>query len=301
MHGIFSKDIVSQGYMSYFTAEQIKTVAVCGAGTMGAGIAALFAREGYITVLYDLSDEALGNAEGVIRSLFAQWVARGVLTPDQQGVLLSYIGYTTDVESLEVDLVVEAIVEKAESKIELFRQLALINSTHTIFASNTSSIPITRLGAAVPHPERVVGMHFFNPAPVMKLVEVIMGAATHEEVGRTICALAVRLGKTPVLVKDSPGFIVNRVARHYYTESLKLLEEKVAPAETIDELLEATGFRMGPFKLMDLIGIDTNYYVTCSLFESFHQEPRFRPSRLQQQKIEAGHLGKKSKQGFYKY
>jgi 3-hydroxybutyryl-CoA dehydrogenase len=181
------------------------------------------------------------------------------------------------------------------------KKLATVNSGKTIFATNTSSIPVTRIAAKIPHPERVVGMHFFNPAYIMKLVEVISGTATDESVVKTIFDLSLQLGKTPVFAKDAPGFIVNRVARHYYAESLKILEEQVAPLETIDELLEGTGFKMGPFKLMDLIGVDTNFNVTSSMFESFHYDSKFRPSRIQQQKVDAGHHGKKSGQGFYKH
>jgi 3-hydroxybutyryl-CoA dehydrogenase len=168
-------------------------------------------------------------------------------------------------------------------------------------ATNTSSIPVTRIAAALPHPERVVGMHFFNPAHIMKLVEVISGAATHPNVAQVVYDLSLQLGKTPVMAQDAPGFIVNRVARHYYVESLKVLEENVASFETIDELMEATGFKMGPFRLMDLIGVDTNFNVTSSMFESFHKDSKFRPSRIQQQKVDAGHWGKKTGKGFYEY
>jgi 3-hydroxybutyryl-CoA dehydrogenase len=287
--------------MGNYSAENIKTVAVCGAGTMGAGIACLFAKEGFITVLFDLSDEQLNKAENNIRNILKAFAEKGKIKEHETGEILGRIGYTTDVYSLEVDLAVEAIVEKQELKIELFKKLATVNSEKTIFATNTSSIPVTRIAASVAHPERVVGMHFFNPAHIMKLVEVVSGAATDDAVAQTIFDLSLRLGKTPVYAKDAPGFIVNRVARHYYVESLKLLEEQVAPLETIDELLESSGFKMGPFKLMDLIGVDTNFNVTSSMFESFHYDSKFRPSRIQQQKVNAGHHGKKSGQGFYKY
>ena len=196
---------------------------------------------------------------------------------------------------------IEAIVEKLEAKRELFLKLAEINPTTTIFASNTSSIPITRIAAGIPSPDRVIGMHFFNPAHIMKLVEVISGAETAEEVTETMKALTLKIGKTLVVAKDSPGFIVNRVARHYYVESLRMLEEHVAPFETIDALMESAGFRMGPFTLMDAVGNDINFAVTSSLFNSFHQDAKFRPSRIQQQKVDAGHFGKKSGRGFYNY
>ncbi|HSI89893.1 MAG TPA: 3-hydroxyacyl-CoA dehydrogenase NAD-binding domain-containing protein, partial [Adhaeribacter sp.] len=186
-------------------------------------------------------------------------------------------------------------------KHSIFSELASINTDDTILASNTSSIPITRIAAKVPNPERVVGMHFFNPAPVMKLVEVISGAATSPEIAETIKQLAVKLGKTPVMANDSPGFIVNRVARHFYVEGLKVLEENVASVETIDKLMQASGFKMGPFQLMDLIGVDTNFSVTSSMFEAFHYDAKFRPSRIQQQKVDAGHHGRKTGKGFYDY
>jgi 3-hydroxybutyryl-CoA dehydrogenase len=284
-----------------YAAENIKTVAVCGAGTMGAGIAYLFAKAGFITILFDISDEQLTNAENNIRDILENNFNKGRIEEKEIGETLSRIGYTNDAKSLVADLIIEAIVEKTQPKIDLFKKLASVNSKQTIFATNTSSIPVTRIAAQIPNPERVVGMHFFNPAHIMKLVEVISGAATDETVSKTIFDLSLQLGKTPVMAKDAPGFIVNRVARHYYVESLKILEEQVAPLETIDELMEATGFKMGPFKLMDLIGVDTNYNVTTSMFESFHYDSKFRPSRIQKQKVDAGHHGKKSGEGFYKH
>jgi 3-hydroxybutyryl-CoA dehydrogenase len=287
--------------MNIYSADNIKTVSVCGAGTMGAGIAYLFAKAGFITVLYDVSDPQLNKAENTIRNLLTGLAEKGKIEDAEIGAIMSRVGYTTDIYSLEVDLVIEAIIENAEAKTDLFLKLASINPHTTIFATNTSSIPVTRIASSVPHPERIAGMHFFNPAPVMKLVEVVSGAATADAVAQTIFDLSIRLGKTPVYVRDSPGFIVNRIARHFYVESLKILEEQIAPVEMIDELMEASGFKMGPFKLMDLIGVDTNFYVTQSMYESFYHEPRFRPSRIQQQKVDAGHHGKKSGQGFYKY
>jgi 3-hydroxybutyryl-CoA dehydrogenase len=214
---------------------------------------------------------------------------------------LSRVGYTSIIRSVQADIIIEAIIEKLQPKTDLFQKLAEVNSETTIFASNTSSIPITRIAAHIPNPERVIGMHFFNPANIMKLVEVISGIATKKEIAETVFNLAIQLGKIPVMVKDAPGFIVNRVARHYYVEALKLLEENVATLENIDALMEASGFKMGPFKLIDLIGVDTNYSVTQAMYESFHFDAKFRPSRIQQQKVDAGHWGKKTKQGFYKY
>ncbi len=183
----------------------------------------------------------------------------------------------------------------------MFGFLETINPPTTILATNTSSIPITQIAAKLQHPERVVGVHFFNPAHIMKLVEIINGAATTPEYAKTCFDWATSLGKTCVYAADAPGFIVNRVARHYYVESLKILEENVADIPQIDNLLQASGFKMGAFKLMDLIGVDTNFSVTSSMYQQFHGDPKFRPSRIQKQKVDAGHHGQKTKIGFYSY
>lgn len=276
-------------------------IAIIGAGTMGQGIAQTCAQAGLETVLFDINGAA---AEQARRQTLASWTTlgrKGRLTAEVREQAEANLTVTTDFSHLVADVLLEAVVERLDVKQELFRQLAAQNAPTAVLASNTSSIPITRIAAGVPNPARVVGLHFFNPAPVMKLVEVIAGAATAPEVVAQMVALAERLGKTAVRVQDAPGFIVNRVARPYYTESLKLLEERVAPLEVIDELLESAGFRMGAFRLMDLIGVDTNFSVTSSLFQAFHFEERFRPSRLQQLKVDAGHWGRKTGQGFYDY
>jgi 3-hydroxybutyryl-CoA dehydrogenase len=284
-----------------YSAKNIKTVAVAGAGTMGAAIAYLFAKTGFTTILFDISDEQLDKAEKNITNILTSAFEKGKLQEHEIGETLNRIGYTNEVRSLTADLIIEAIVEKLEPKVDFFKKVTSVNNADAILATNTSSIPVTRIASALPHPERVVGMHFFNPAHIMKLVEVISGAATHQDVAQTIYDLSLQLGKTPVMVKDAPGFIVNRVARHYYVEGLKVLEENVASLETIDDLMEASGFKMGPFRLMDLIGVDTNFNVTSSMFESFHKDSKFRPSRIQQQKVDAGHWGKKTGKGFYEY
>jgi len=281
--------------------KSIKTIGVIGAGTMGAGIAQLTALAGYHTLLLDQSREQLEKAlEGITANL-DKAIAKGLIKEKEKLAAIQNIHLTGNLSEMKADLFIEAIVEKLEPKVDLFVQLAAQNKPTSILASNTSSIPITRIAAAVPNPERVVGMHFFNPAHIMKLVEVISGAETDDKIAKTIFELAEALGKTPVYAKDAPGFIVNRVARHYYVESLKVLEEQVADHETIDALLESSGFKMGPFRLMDLIGVDTNFSVTSSMFESFHYDAKFRPSRIQQQKVDAGHHGRKSGKGFYGY
>jgi 3-hydroxybutyryl-CoA dehydrogenase len=175
------------------------------------------------------------------------------------------------------------------------------NNPNSILTTNTSSIPVTQIASGIKNRDRFAGLHFFNPAPAMKLVEVIRGVETSLETVESLKNFSKNLGKTPVVAKDSPGFIVNRVARHYYVEALKMLEENNADIQTIDKLLKASGFKMGSFELMDLIGLDVNFSVTSSMFNAFHQDPKFRPNRIQQQKVDAGHLGFKSGKGFYNY
>ncbi len=268
---------------------------------MGLGIAQLAIQHGLPTVLFDLNPAALEKAQAAIATGLGRLVEKNKLTPEARDAALARLAATTDMSLVRADLIIEAVVERLDVKHRLFQELATLNGPATILASNTSSLPITQLAAPVPHPERVVGLHFFNPAPLMPLVEVISGVATAPAVADAVEALARRLGKTPVRAADAPGFIVNRVARHYYVESLKIVEEQVAPFEVVDELLEASGFKMGPFRLMDLIGVDTNFSVTNAMFASFHQDAKFRPSRIQQQKVDAGHHGRKTGRGFYIY
>ena len=281
--------------------EDISKIAVIGAGTMGQGIAQICAMAGYEVVIYDLSEQALVTAEANISTNLDKGIERGKVTKAEKIVSLERITFSGDERSLVADVIIEAIIENLEVKKALFANLEAINSESTILASNTSSIPITGIAAGLKCPERFVGMHFFNPAHIMKLVEVISGVATDDNVAETIADLARKLGKTPVMAADAPGFIVNRVARHFYVEGLKVLEEGVSDVNGIDRLMESSGFRMGPFRLMDLIGVDTNYSVTESMFNAFHQEAKFRPSRIQQQKVDAGHHGRKSGKGFYNY
>ncbi len=279
----------------------INVIGIAGAGSMGAGIAQVAAQTGYVTILNDISEEQLDKAKKTIGKNLDTAIEKKKLAAQQKTEILKRIKFTRSFKALKADLVIEAIIENLETKKDLFSRIAANNSADCILATNTSSIPITRIASGIPNPERVVGMHFFMPAHIMKLVEVISGAMTDVAVAQTIRQLAEKMGKNPVMAKDSPGFIVNRVARHYYVESLKLMEENVASFEDIDALMEATGFRMGPFKLMDFVGNDINFSVTSSLFESFHYDPKFRPSRIQQQKVESGQLGRKSGKGFYEY
>jgi len=287
--------------MTKIHINSINKVGVVGAGTMGLGIAQITAMAGYETILYDLDQGILDNALEKVEKNLTKGIEKGKVTQDLKDSTLSNITITTDLNSLKCDIVIEAIVEKLSVKQKVFSELEEINDVKTILASNTSSIPITQIGAGLQNADRFVGMHFFNPAHIMKLVEVISGASTSSKVAEVVKQFAEKLNKTAVMAKDSPGFIVNRVARHFYVESLKVLEEGVADVSTIDKLVESSGFKMGPFKLMDLIGVDTNFSVTTSMFNSFYQDSKFRPSRIQQQKVDAGHHGRKSGKGFYDY
>ena len=281
--------------------EDVHKVAIIGAGTMGQGIASTVALSGYSTILYDIDESALKNAEALIIQQLDKSIVSNKITATDKINCLEKLFFTNDFTLIRADIIIEAIIEKLDIKEKLFFDLAQQNEANTILASNTSSIPITQIARNIPNNHRVVGMHFFNPAHIMKLVEVISGAASDIGVVNCIVEFSKKLGKTPVIAKDSPGFIVNRVARNYYVESLKALEENVSTITSIDLQMESLGFKMGPFRLMDLIGVDTNYSVTCSMFNSFHQDSKFRPSRIQQQKVDAGHHGRKAGKGFYEY
>lgn len=276
-------------------------VGIVGAGTMGAGIAQVCAMAGHEVILFDLNPKAVEHARVSITKNLDKGISLGKTTEEVKTSTLNLLTTTFNLEDLKVDLVIEAIVERLDVKVKLFKELAGINDTTTILATNTSSIPITQISAAIPNPERVVGIHFFNPAHIMRLVEVVSGAHTSDEVAKTAFDFVKQIKKTPIMAKDSPGFIVNRVARHYYVEGLKVLEENVASHEDIDALLESSGFKMGPFRLMDLIGVETNFSVTESMYNLFYQDGKFRPSRIQKQKVDAGHHGRKSGKGFYTY
>ena len=279
----------------------IKKIGIVGAGTMGLGIAQISAMAGYQTILFDIEAQMLAKALQRITNTLDKGIEKGRVTAEQKEAALAKITTISVLEEMVADVVIEAVAEKLSIKQQVFATLEKVNSKQSILASNTSSIPITQIGTLLQYPEKLVGMHFFNPAHIMKLVEVISGASTAPAVAKTIKELAIKLGKVPVMAKDAPGFIVNRVARHFYLESLKILEEGVANFATIDQLMQASGFKMGPFQLMDLIGIDTNFSVTTSMFEAFYKDAKFRPNQIQRQKVDAGHHGRKSGQGFYKY
>ena len=280
---------------------QVKTICIAGAGTMGAGIAQFVAQAGYSTILFDIDTAMLQKASAAIEKSLETLLTKQKISATQKLEALKNITYTHKIEELKGELIIEAIVEKLSIKQDFFNKVAANNSEQTIIASNTSSIPITQIAANISHPHRVLGIHFFNPAPVMKLVEIISGVETDQTIANFCKELIQGMGKTCVMAADSPGFIVNRVARHFYVEGLKIAEENIANIETIDALMENSGFKMGPFKLMDLIGVDTNFSVTNSIYNLFHQDGKFRPSRMQQQKVDAGHFGRKTKKGFYTY
>jgi len=277
------------------------TIIVCGAGTMGSGIAENAARAGYNTILYELDPGTLKKAASNIEMNLGLMVDKKRITASEKQETLQNLSFATETQNCKGDIIIEAIIEKTETKKDLFRRIAEVNSPHTIFASNTSSLSVSGIAEGLPHPERVCGMHFFNPPQVMKLVEVVAGRQTAPWVTEKINALARSMGKTPVACIDSPGFIVNRVARHFYLEPLQILQEGAAEVEKMDAILEATGFKMGPFRLMDLIGNDINYVVTQSLYEACGKPARFMPSPIQQQKVTDKELGRKTGKGYYTY
>lgn len=281
--------------------NNIKTICICGAGTMGSGIAQVAAQAGFHTIQFDLNPEMVEKSRQSINTGLAKLVEKGRLTIVEQEAMMNRILFTSELKDCKADIVIEAIIEKKEAKISLFQNVSAINTRETILATNTSSISVTEIAEAVPHPERVVGMHFFNPAPLMKLVEVIETAKTSPAITEQTIAITKQMQKTPVLCKDAPGFIVNRVARHYYLEAMHFVEKEQADIAAIDQLMEASGFKMGPFKLMDLIGMDINYGVSNIVWEALGKPSRLTPSPVQRAKVEAGELGRKTGKGFYSY
>jgi 3-hydroxybutyryl-CoA dehydrogenase len=282
-----------------------KKLAVLGAGAMGAGISQVAIQAKLEVWLYDIQPDALYTAKERMITSIRKAIERGKQSAEVLGYLESHLVLTsnwTDLEQDDLDLVIEAAPEDMALKKSLFAKLDATCPTQTVFASNTSSLSITAMGAATKRPGHVAGMHFFNPVPQMKLVEVIQGKETRLEVVQHLCQLAKAMGKTPVIAQDTPGFIVNRVARSFYGEAFRLLAEGVADVAMLDAVMrEEGGFAMGPFELIDLIGMDINYAVTQSVYQAYFQEPRFQPHPIQRQMVEAGHLGRKSGRGFYTY
>jgi len=268
---------------------------------MGSGIAQLAASSALPVILYELNSGVLEKAKKTIDNNLQLLVEKGKINPGQKEKIFQSVHFTNDLNECVADVIIEAIIENIDAKIHLFNQLAAINDDKTIFATNTSSLSVTSIASKILQPERFLGMHFFNPAPIMKLVEVINTNYTNKQITQVVTDLARQMGKVPVVCKDSPGFIVNRVARPYYIESLRLVEEGHVSLETLDVLLEGSGFKLGPFKLMDLIGNDINYSVSCSVYEQLNKPERLMPSAIQKEKVEKGELGKKTGKGYYRY
>ncbi len=280
--------------------DNIKTICVCGAGTMGSGITQVAAQNGFPVIQFDVNEEMLLRSRSAIETNLQKLVQKQKMTVDEREEVLQHIIFTTEKDYCIADVIIEAVVENKTIKQQLFDELFLINSSKTIFVTNTSSISVTELSCNKNYAERFAGLHFFNPAQLMKLVEIIRTEKTSGQTIETLVELAKQFGKTPVVCNDAPGFIVNRVARHYYLEAMRLLEEGI-DIETIDAVMEASGFKMGPFKLMDLIGMDVNYSVSNIVWEALGKPERLEPSSIQKNKVDKGELGIKTGKGFYKY
>ena len=254
---------------------------------MGSGIAQVFAQHGFKTILFDINEDGLENAKGKIKKYSPEGFER--------------IQFTSSLNDCKADVVIEAIVENTSIKARLFNDLININGSNTIFTTNTSSLSVTAIAEKIARPDQFAGLHFFNPAPLMKLVEIVSTRHTSPKVIESLTQLTHAVGKIAVTCKDSPGFIVNRVARPYYIEALHLAEKFDVDFATIDKLAEATGFKMGPFRLMDLIGNDINYSVSCIVHDALGKPERLKPSHIQEAKVKEGSLGRKTGKGYYEY
>lgn len=279
----------------------VRTVGVVGAGTMGLGIAQVCAANGFTTRLYDIDSQQVDRAVKAIGDSLKVAVNKGKLTPQEKHRILDHIIPVYKLSDLKADLIIEAAVERLDIKKELFSTLETENAGKAILATNTSSLSVSEVAKGLKDPSRCIGLHFFNPADRMKLVEIISGRDTKPDIVSALLDFAKAIQKTAVQAKDSPGFIVNRVARPFYAEALKALGDGTAGIPAIDRLLRASGFRMGPFELMDLIGVDTNLAVTTSVYEGLGRPSKFAPSDIQQQLVRDGFKGRKSGRGFYSY
>ena len=284
-----------------FTKNSI--IGVVGSGAMGNGIAQVAATAGHKTIIYDTNTSALEKAKSNLTNSLNKLVEKQKITAEKSESILNLTTYSSSIQELKsCDLIIEAIIENSDIKQSVFKELESITSDTCVLASNTSSLSITSIASACIKPEKVIGIHFFNPATLMPLVEIIPGVATDIEIANHCQALINSWGKVTVMAKDTPGFIVNRVARPFYSEALRIYDEQLADMATIDwAMREVGGFKMGPFELMDLIGHDVNYVVTETVWKQFYYDPRFKPSLTQKRLLEAKFLGKKTGRGFYDY
>ena len=277
-------------------------VAVLGAGAMGTGIGQIAVQNGCHVVYYDSFPGATDRSKASIEKIFNRLAEKGKITSEQKEEMLGRMQWSADVDAVSgADLVVEAVIEDLDVKKDLFAKVEPLLRSDAWLCTNTSSLSIAALSSGLTHPERFGGLHFFNPAPLMPLVEVVPGVKTGDDFTETMEALMLEWGKVPVVAKDTPGFIVNKVARPFYSEAIKLYEEGVASVAEIDAAVKSIGFRMGPFELTDLIGHDVNYTVTETVWSQFFYDPRFRPSITQKRLKEAGLFGRKTGRGFYNY